>query len=189
MLLIPALITLALLILARFIYPRPQDLEPEVPNVKAAGLPRVFWVYLIGAALVAAGFADFSLVSYHFQKSGAVRTTWVPIFYSVSMAVSGTGSLIFGRFFDKFGISVLIPLTLISTLFAPAVFFGGFWLALVGVALWGLGMGVHESIIPAAVATMVPPNRRASAYGLFTAAYGVFWFAGARLWECFTTFP
>jgi predicted MFS family arabinose efflux permease len=48
-------------------------------------------------------------------------------------------------------------------------------------------MGVHESIIPAAVATMVPPQRRPSAYGMFTASYGVFWFIGSviigRLYE------
>jgi len=40
-------------------------------------------------------------------------------------------------------------------------------------------MGVHESIIPAAVAPMVAPQRRASAYGLFTAGYGIFWFLGS----------
>lgn len=180
-LLIPAIITFSLLIVARFLYPRPQDLEPEVPNVKAAGLPPVFWVYLAGAALVAAGFADFSLVSYNFQKSGVVAATLVPIFYSVAMGVSGTGSLIFGRLFDRFGITILIPLTVLSLVFAPLVFLGGFWGALIGVALWGLGMGVHESIIPAAVAIMVPTNRRPSAYGLFTAAYGVFWFIGSAI--------
>jgi MFS family permease len=48
-----------------------------------------------------------------------------------------------------------------------------------GSAIWGLGMGVHESIIPAAVATAVSPHRRASAYGLFTGAYGIAWFAGS----------
>jgi predicted MFS family arabinose efflux permease len=40
-------------------------------------------------------------------------------------------------------------------------------------------MGVHESIIPAAVATMVPQQRRPSAYGTFTAGYGIFWFIGS----------
>src|SRR5438552_18811380 len=40
-------------------------------------------------------------------------------------------------------------------------------------------MGVHESIIPAAVATMVPHQRRPSAYGIFTAGYGVSWFVGS----------
>jgi len=40
-------------------------------------------------------------------------------------------------------------------------------------------MGVHESLIPAAVATVVPQQRRPSAYGIFTAGYGVFWFLGS----------
>jgi len=97
------------------------------------------------------------------------------------MAISGAGSLVIGRLFDRFGISVLIPLTALSALFAPLVFVGGFWPALIGVALWGLGMGVHESIIPAAVATMVSVERRPSAYGLFTGAYGLFWFAGSAV--------
>ena len=42
-------------------------------------------------------------------------------------------------------------------------------------------MGVHESIIPAAVAPMVSPQLRASAYGLFTVGYGIFWFIGSAL--------
>jgi hypothetical protein len=47
------------------------------------------------------------------------------------------------------------------------------------VALWGLGMGVQESIIPAAVAPMISPDRRASAYGLFTGVYGTAWVLGS----------
>jgi hypothetical protein len=54
-------------------------------------------------------------------------------------------------------------------------------LALVGAAVWGLGMGVHESIIPAAVSPMVSPRRRASAFGTFTAGYGIFWFLGSAV--------
>ncbi len=180
-LLVPALLTLGLLIVARLLYPRPEDMEVTTPNVDSAGLPRVFWVYLGGAILVAAGFADFSLVAYHFEKTSEVPRTLVPVFYSVAMAMSGMGSLVFGHLFDRLGIAILVPLTLISALFAPLVFFGHFWLALLGSAIWGLGMGVHESIIPAAVATMVPLQRRPSAYGLFTAGYGVFWFLGSAL--------
>ena len=147
----------------------------------------MFWIYLTGAALVAAGFADFSLIAYHFHDASAVQNTWIPVLYSIAMAVSGAGSLVFGRLFDRFGIWILIPLTIIAGAATPLVFLGGFWLALLGTALWGLGMGVHESIIPAAVATMVPQQRRPSAYGLFTSGYGLFWFLGSviigRLYE------
>jgi MFS family permease len=176
---VPAVMTVSLLLVARFFYPRPEDLEVSVPNVKAEGLPRTFWIYLTGAALVAAGFADFTLIAYHFQKASVIPNAWVPVFYSVAMAVSGIGSLLFGRLFDHVGLWILVPLTIISAVSAPLVFLGGFWLALIGSAIWGLGMGVHESIIPAAVATMVPQSRRPSAYGIFTAGYGVFWFIGS----------
>jgi predicted MFS family arabinose efflux permease len=176
---IPAAINLSLLMLARWTYPHPEEMEVNVPNVQAHGLPRVFWLYLAGAALVAAGFADFPLIAYHFAQASVVPPDAIPVFYAVAMGVSGTGSLAFGRLFDQFGFSVLILLTLVAALFAPLVFLGGFWAALIGMALWGLGMGVHESIIPAAVAPMVSPQRRASAYGLFTAGYGIFWFLGS----------
>jgi MFS family permease len=181
MLLIPALVTLSILVVARRAYPRPQELEANPPDVQASGLPRVFWIYLIGAVLVAAGFADFPLIAYHFAQTALVPTALIPVFYAVAMGVGGLGSLLFGRLFDRAGLLVLLPLTLLSALYVPLVFLGGFWVALIGVALWGLGMGVQESIIPAAVAQMVPATRRASAYGLFTAGYGIFWFLGSAL--------
>jgi MFS family permease len=176
---IPAVITIAILIGARITYPRPEEMEVHVPDVHSAGLPRVFWIYLTGAALVAAGFADFSLMAYHFQKARVVPQDWVPIFYAVAMAVSGMGSLAFGKMFDRLGLWILVPLTIIGAASAPLAFLGHEWVALAGCAVWGLGMGVHESIIPAAVATMVPPQRRPSAYGTFTAGYGIFWFVGS----------
>jgi MFS family permease len=180
-LLVPAIINLSLVLLARLVYPRPQDLESPSTLVTGKGLPRVYWIYLAGAALVAAGFADYPLIAYHFSRAATVPGEWIAIFYAVAMAVSGTGSLVLGRLYDRYGFNVLIALTLLSAAFAPLVFLGGFWIALIGAAIWGLGMGVHESIIPAAVAPMVPQARRASAFGLFTAGYGVFWFAGSAV--------
>src|SRR5438105_12532770 len=70
--------------------------------------------------------------------------TWIPIFYAVAMGVSGLGSLVFGRWADRAGLVVLVPLTAASALVAPLVFLGGSTTALIGVALWGVGMGVHE---------------------------------------------
>ncbi len=176
---VPAAIMLSLLAVARIFYPRPQDLEAGPDHVTTEGLPRVFWIYLAGAALVAIGFADFPIIAFHFQDAGTVSTTVTPILYATAMAVSGLGSLVFGRWFDRAGIGILVPLTIVGALYAPLVFLGGFWAALVGSSLWGLGMGVHESIVPAAVAPMVSPKHRASAYGLFTGAYGIAWFLGS----------
>jgi MFS family permease len=176
---VPAVIMLSLLAVARVLYPRPQDLAAGPAQVSTQGLPRVFWVYVAGAALAGAGFADFPLIAYHFQHAGTVSPALTPVFYAVAMAVSGTGSLVLGRIFDRAGIGVLIPLTVVAAVYAPLVFLGGFWSILVGVSLWGLGMGVQESLIPAAVAPMVSPDRRAFAYGLFTGMYGTAWVLGS----------
>jgi MFS family permease len=175
----PAAVMLSLLAVARLLYPRPQELAPGPAQPTTGRFPRVFWVYVAAAALAGMGFADFPLIAYHFQRAGSVSAGLTPVFYSVAMAVSGAGSLVLGRIFDRAGISVLIPLTIISAVYAPLVFLGGFWAVLAGAALWGLGMGVQESLIPAAVAPMVSPDRRARAYGLFTSVYGTAWVLGS----------
>ena len=176
---VPAVIMLSLLAVARLLYPRPQDLVAKPAQVTGEGLPRVFWIYAGGAALAAAGFADFPLIAYHFTRAGTVSPALSPVFYAIAMAVSGSGSLILGRAFDRAGIGVLVPLTIVAAAYAPLAFLGGFWAILVGVSLWGLGMGVQESLIPAAVAPMVSPDRRAFAYGLFTGIYGTAWVLGS----------
>jgi predicted MFS family arabinose efflux permease len=69
----------------------------------------------------------------------------------------------------------------VSLLFAPLVFLGNFRIAMLGMVLWGIGMGAQESIMRAAVAGMVPTARRGTAYGVFNSGYGLFWFAGSAL--------
>lgn len=40
-------------------------------------------------------------------------------------------------------------------------------------------MGIQESTMRAAVADLVPDSRRGSAYGIFTAVYGLAWLGGS----------
>jgi len=181
LLLIPALLALGVLTAARLLYPRPRDLEADAPALAARGFPSVFWLYLAAVALIAAGYADFPLIAYHFQKAATVSASWIPIFYAVAMGVDALAALAFGRLFDRFGLTILVAAALLSALFAPLVFLGGFAPALVGMALWGVGMGAQESIMRAAIAGMVAADRRGTAYGVFNTGYGVFWFAGSAL--------
>ncbi|WP_264856706.1 MFS transporter [Burkholderia cenocepacia] len=178
---IPAACNLGFLAVARMVFPGSGASAPEDGDAAAATtFPRRFWIYLAGAGLVAAGFADYPLIAYHFVRHGTLPSNWIPAFYAVAMGMSGGASLVSGRLFDRYGMRVLVGLTVICAAFAPCAFLADhFELALFGVALWGVGMGVHESIIPAAVAPMVPGARRASAFGLFTSIYGVCWFIGS----------
>jgi MFS family permease len=178
-LLIPAVLTIGVLLFSRFLYPHPRDLEETTPELEAKGLPRVYWIYLAAMALNAAGYADFPIIAYHFKKTSIVSENWIPIFYSVAMGVDAIAALIFGRLFDRKGIPILIVAVLLSSIFAPLVFMGGFYLSLAGMAFWGVGMGAQESIMRAAIAGMVSRDKRATAYGIFNTGYGVFWFMGS----------
>lgn len=181
LLLIPALLALAVLATARFLYPRPQDLEIKQAGLATQGFSRTFWVYLIAAGLFAAGFADFPLIAYHFQKASVASPVVIPVLYAVAMGVDAIAALVFGRLFDRIGLGALIIVSAITAFFAPLVFLGGLLPALFGMALWGVGMGAQESIMRAAIAGMVPPERRGWAYGVFNTAYGAFWFLGSAL--------
>jgi len=180
-LLVPALLAIGILLTARWLYPHPRDLEAISSKLETQGFQHVFWLYLAAAALIGAGYADFPLIAYHFQKVSLVSQDWIPIFYAVAMGVAALSALLFGRLFDRVGISILIGVALLSAFFAPLVFLGGFHLALAGMALWGIGMGAQESIMRAAIAGMVPIHRRGTAYGIFNTGYGMFWFAGSAL--------
>jgi MFS family permease len=85
-------------------------------------------------------------------------------------------------------VPILLLAFLLSAFFAPFVFLGGFGLALVGMMLWGLGMGAQDSVLKAALADVIPPEKRSTAFGVFDAGFGIAWFTGSA-WERCTTRP
>ncbi len=178
-LLVPAVLALSVLLAARFTYPRPKDFDLTPPDFTGRGLPRTFWVYLGAVAFIAAGYADFPLIAYHFGKAGIMPAAWIPVVYAAAMATDALAALILGRWFDRVGLGAMAIATLGSALAAPLAFLGGPALAVAGMALWGIGMGAQESIMRAAIAQFAPPDRRGTAYGLFNAVYGVAWFTGS----------
>ena len=180
-LLVPAILALSVLVVARLLYPHPRRFETAPARPQTKGFPRVFWLYLVAVSLIAAGYADFALIGYHFEKASIASPDLIPILYAVAMGVDALAALIIGRLFDRIGISVLIPVAIVSSFFAPLAFLGGLNLAFLGMALWGVGMGAQESVMRAAIAEMIPMDRRGSAYGIFNAGYGIFWFLGSAL--------
>ena len=106
-LLIPALMAICVLAAARFLYPNPRDMEVTSPAPSTGSLPRVFWLYLAAVALVAAGYADYPLIAYHFHKAAVVRPDWIPVLYAVAMGVDAIAALVFGRLYDRSGLVVL----------------------------------------------------------------------------------
>ncbi len=181
-LLLPAVAALLVLAAARRQYPRPRDFEiSPAAGEGTGGFPLRFWIFIAAAALTAAGYADFALIAYHFKKSNFAPDVWIPVFYSAAMAADALAAIGFGRLFDRKGMSVLAGGAFLSAFFAPLVFLGGRGAAFLGTVLWGIGMGIQESILRAAVAGMAPVSKRGTAYGIFNFGYGLFWFLGSAL--------
>ncbi len=179
-LVVPAVLGLIVLLVGQRIYPNPRDFEPgNITNNQ--GLPKIFWYYLVAVAIVAAGYVDFPLIAYHFQKHNVASGLTIPLFYALAMGVDAIAALLFGYLFDLFGISTLAIAAFTSAFFAPLLFLDNTNLVLLGVIVWGIGMGAQESIVKAAVAKIVPPDIRATAYGIFSTGYGIAWFLGSAL--------
>lgn len=176
---VPASLALISLLAARLCFPNPRDLETSVSTLAPRGFSRPFWVYLAAVSLAAAGYADFPLIAYHFHRMATVPELWVPVLYAIAMVADALAALLFGRLFDRIGLPVLIGASLLSSLSAPLVFLDGFVSALLGMTLWGIGLGAQESIMRAAIAEMVPTDRRGTAYGIFNTSYGLCWFLGS----------
>ena len=176
---VPACVTLLLVGSARLGFPYAGRVEHGPEASPAAGYPASFWWYCVGTGLVGFGFADYSLIAYHLSRAHVIPGPWVPIFYALAMGAGGLGSLLVGKLFDKHGLLVLVPVTIVVAAYAPLAFLGGFALALAGALLWGIGLGAHESVMQAAVARMIPRQRLGSAYGLFGLVFGAAWFAGS----------
>jgi len=177
----PALLALGVLLAARFIYPNPREFELETARLETRGFSRAFWIYLAATALIGAGFADFPLAAFHFKRLGLVEDKWIPLVYAGAMGLDAIAALVFGRWFDKKGLFALMIGVAFSCLFAPFIFSGRLSLALVGVALWSIGLGAQESIVRAAVCDFVSAERRATGYGVFNTGFGLAWFLGSAL--------
>ena len=98
----------------------------------------------------------------------------LPLLYAGAMLVDAVAALFFGMLYDKKGVRALVLSTLISAPFAFFVFIcRTVPLLLLGIALWGVGMGAQESILKAAVTGMVPKQSRATGYGIFECSFGI----------------
>lgn len=184
---VPGAITLVLLLVTKKKFPNPEEFEGGKTVYEPLKLKRAFKIYMAGISLFAFGFMDYALILMHITKhmghyGGLVTTGTLPLIYAGAMLVDAAAALIFGHLFDKKGVGALVAATVAASPFAILVFYAeSLPLLLLGVALWGVGMGAQESVLKAAVATMVDKSARATGYGIFECAFGVFWFMGSWL--------
>lgn len=175
----PAAAAVAALLIARAWFPAQGAAAPQQLEQKT--FPRIFWIYVAASGLLACGFVDFALLSYHFQNKGVIAPPMIPVLYSGAMAVNAITAPLFGRLFDRFGIAMLSVGTLISMFSLPLGFFGGPTAAMLGVACWATGIGAQDAILRSGIAQVVSMNKRGGAFGAFNGVYGIMWFVGSTI--------
>lgn len=187
---IPGAITLILLLYTKKRFPNPEHFEPEPKEYIPFKMKDSFIFYIIGISLFSFGFIDYSLIIMHISKNlnaltngfELINMETIPLIYAGAMLVDAISALIFGIMYDNNGVKALVVSTIISAPFSLFIFgFNNIYVILLGIILWGVGMGAQESILKAAVTSVVPKSSRATGYGIFEMSFGVFWFLGSWL--------
>ena len=104
------------------------------------------------------------------------------MFYPGAMLADALPALLFAWLLDKGGLRILRLSTAISATFAVFIFTADALSAvMVGIIMWGIGMGAQESILKSVVSSIVPKDSRATGFGVFETAFGISWFLGSWL--------
>jgi len=207
---LPTILCLTMLFLARRRLPRPLQLEQRAVGQTVVGdsaaadalqtgeaapgpltapassaeprLPKAFWLYSVFVLLSVTGFANFQLISYHLQTRGLAPGADIALLYAIAMLVDAVVAVLIGRAYDRLGFKALLAIPLLTMPIPWLAFTSQYALAVIAVVLWGGVMGIHETIMRAAIADITPISWRGRSYGIFNTLYGVAWLlAGAGM--------
>ncbi len=158
---------------------KPTGDDADAPAAQAPpGLPTRFRWYLGFSALTMSGYATFGVLSYHLAIHHVVSTAVIPLVYAAAMATAAVVAIAGGNAYTRSGLRALVALPILAAAVPFLSFSTGTWGIWTGAIVWGAAMGLHESTMRAAIADMVPAERRGRAYGVFGAAYGLTWMIG-----------
>jgi len=176
-----AIATLVILIVSWKKYPNPEQFETRTTFSGFKG-NKAFIFYMLAISMLALGFIDYPLMAFHMEATSVITVTYIPLLYSLAMGIDAIAALIFGHLFDKYGVKSLQISTFIAAFSVPVFFLvSGLWAIVLGVVLWGIGMGAQESILKAVISSIVSKEKRATAYGIFYSVFGLAWFLGSTL--------
>jgi len=178
LLLISSLLALASLTAARIGFPVPANLG-EGKSAPEREFTPVFWLYMAGSALFAAGLMSYELISFHLVTTGLVSKNWMPVVLAFATGSGVIANLLLGRLFDRIGMKVVLAAVILSAFFTPLAFSGSLVPILIAMPLWGVGYAVQDTLFKALVAGILPERKRGLAFGLFYAGYGLGWLVGS----------
>ena len=158
--------------------------EPKTPvehkrtnHIKRENLTRLgkscWWVIGLGAVFTLARFSEAFLVL-RAQQSG-VPLALIPLVMVVMNVIYSFSAYPFGKLSDGMSHTRLLQWGLVVLIAADVVLaLSTHWTGIIiGVALWGMHMGMTQGLLAAMVAKTAPADLRGTAFGLFSMVSGV----------------
>jgi MFS family permease len=173
---IPGLLSV-LLLMVGVTEPERHANAPRTNPINRANMRRLsaayWWVVGIGAVFTLARFSEAFLVL-RAQQLG-VAMAWVPLVMVAMNLVYAASAYPFGWLSDRVSHSRLLVAGLLVLILADAVLaVSTDWVSLlIGVALWGVHMGMTQGLLATMVADTAPADLRGTAFGLFNLVSGV----------------
>jgi len=134
---------------------------------------RYWWVVGVGAVFTLARFSEAFLVLRASQLD--VPVAWVPLVMVAMNLVYAASAYPFGKLSDTVSHGKLLAAGLVVLIASDLVLASaGSWVGLgLGVALWGVHMGMTQGLLAAMVADTAPEDLRGTAYGFFNLLSGL----------------
>ncbi len=156
--------------------------KPRYRFTDAGALPLAFWsVTAAGTLLTLARFSEAFLILR--GTSLGLSLAAAPMILVLMSMVYAASSYPAGALSDRLGRRLLLGLGILSLIAADLVLASAsatpaLWL---GIALWGLHMGLTQGLLAAMVADTAPAHLRGTGFGVFYAASGVALLIGSAL--------
>lgn len=153
---------------------RPATVRAPLSRAELARLSRSYWAIVAIAAVFALARFSEAFLLLRAQSLG-VPLAWVPAVMILMNSVFAMSAWPVGALSDRIGRIGLLYAGLAALVVADLVLALGSSVAAltVGVALWGLHMGLTQGLFATLVADLCPPNLRGTGFGMFNLATGV----------------
>ncbi len=151
-------------------------------------LQPIFWIYTAFTFFCTLRFVNFSIIGYHLKANNLMSDGNITLLYSVAMAVDAVAALLAGKAYDRMkkemktgGLAILMAIPFITLLLPFMIISSSITLIVIGMVIFGVVMGTHETIMRSAIADITPFHKRGTSYGVFNANYGLALLIGSAL--------
>lgn len=164
--------------------------EIHAKEYKEEELQPTFWIYTFFTFFATLGFLNFSVIGYHLKAEGIFSDGNITLLYALAMGIDAITALLFGKIYDNMklktgiktsGLLTLLVIPFLSVALPIFTLSNSEGLVIAGMVVFGIIMGVHETIMRSAIADIVPFYKRGTGYGVFNTAYGLALLGGSSL--------